>query len=269
MYGFGTGETCAARNVLRQAWLSTNGVRRLAAVVELYRMRFDDTVSPGLNLGQIRGMERVRVRQAYAGASGESGVPSTGRSDRRDQLIAADPFNRALAAANGCLYGICNAAIVWAGYSPALGFVHTGKMLSLVYDIADLYKTEITIPAALHAAAEASPGLQSRVRKRRRDGMRESRILQRIIPDNERAPDIERALGAAKFGAEADFDAEPVAPGWLWDYERGGVRGAVNRADGAEPKFIPDGSAPASDASELTSEERFEGNGDSSAHDDY
>lgn len=38
------------------------------------------------------------------------------------------------------LYAVCQAAIVSLGYSPALGFVHTGKQLSFVYDIADLYK---------------------------------------------------------------------------------------------------------------------------------
>ena len=53
----------------------------------------------------------------------------------------ATAANRALSAANACLYGVCHAAIVSAGYCAALGFVHTGKMLSFVYDVADLYKT--------------------------------------------------------------------------------------------------------------------------------
>ena len=44
-----------------------------------------------------------------------------------------------MSAANACLYGVCHAAIVAAGYSAALGFIHTGKMLSCVYDVADLY----------------------------------------------------------------------------------------------------------------------------------
>ena len=46
------------------------------------------------------------------------------------------------------LYGLCHAAIVSLGYSAGLGFIHTGKQLSFVYDIADLYKVETTIPAA-------------------------------------------------------------------------------------------------------------------------
>lgn len=110
-------------------------------------------------------------------------------------------------------------------------------MLCFVYDIADLYKCEITIPAAFSAAAESAQGLESRVRHRCRDAFRDSRLLQRIIPD------IEHALGAAKSGVEPDFDADAAAPGWLWDYERGGVRGGVNRADDAAPSDI-DKSAP-------------------------
>ena len=135
-------------------------------------------------------------------------------------------------------------------------------MLSFVYDIADLYKTEITIPAAFHAAAEAPEGLETRVRKRCRDAFRESRILQRIIPD------IERALGAAKFNPEPDFDADPAAPGWLWDYERGGVRGGVNRATDAESGTAPEGQLSHSDASDLPSGDRSQDSGDPPEPDD-
>lgn len=38
---------------------------------------------------------------------------------------------------------------------PGLGFVHIGHSLSFVYDIADLYKAEITIPIAFRLAAES------------------------------------------------------------------------------------------------------------------
>jgi len=244
MYAFGSGETRSARNLLRQAWLCTNRARRLEVVVELYRMRFDDTLSPSLTLEQIRGMEGARVRQSYARASADTGVPWGGRAYRREQWGSADPVNRALSAANSCLYGVCHAAIVSAGYSPTLGFVHTGKMLSFVYDIADLYKCEITIPVAFSATAESIDGLESRVRRRCRDAFRDSRLLQRIIPD------IQHALGAAKSDAEPDFDADAAAPGWLWDYERGGVRGGVNRADDPAPATLDEPPSPAEEPAE-------------------
>jgi CRISPR-associated protein Cas1 len=86
--------------------------------------------------------------------------------------------NRALSCANSCLYGVCHAAIVSAGFSPALGFIHTGKMLSFVYDIADLYKTELSVPAAFSAATEGDAQLETRVRKACRNAFYEQRLLE-------------------------------------------------------------------------------------------
>lgn len=228
MYALGTGETRSARNLLRQAWLCTHRALRLGVVMQLYRIRFEEPFDDGLTLEQVRGMEGVRVRQAYARASAETGVPWSGRSYRRVQWGNSDPVNRALSAANSCLYGVCHAAIVSAGYSPALGFIHTGKMLSFVYDVADLYKTEITIPVAFRAAAEGADNIETRVRRACRDAFRESRLLQRIVPD------IDRALGVIpKDLGDADFDSDPAAPGSLWDDRQGEVAGGVNHGDGS------------------------------------
>jgi len=162
------------------------------------------------------------VRAAYAEASRRTGVPWSGRTYQRDFWGGADPINRALSTANSCLYGICHAAIVSAGFSPALGLLHTGKMLSFVYDIADLYKVELAIPVAFEATAAGTKDLERRVRHACRDAFRERRLLQRIIPD------IEHVLGR-DAGEEADFDEDAAAPGGLWDPEEE-VAGGVNRA---------------------------------------
>ena len=53
-----------------------------------------------------------------------------------------------ISAANACLYGVTEAAILVAGYSPAVGFLHTGRPLSFVYDVADVYKFEVSVPVA-------------------------------------------------------------------------------------------------------------------------
>jgi len=130
--------------------------------------------------------------------------------------------NRALSVANACLYGICHAAIVSAGFSPALGFIHTGKMLSFVYDVADLYKAEVTIPAAFRAASEEKDGLERRVRVTCRDQFVATRILERIIPN------VQNALMLPKRGATSDgasFDQDAAAPGALWDPVEGEVEG--------------------------------------------
>lgn len=226
-YAQGLGETRSAHNLYRQAALWADPAQRLGVVVRMYRMRFSDPPSPNLTLEQLRGLEGVRVREAYAHASRETGVVWKGRSYRRDSWSTADPINRALSCANSCLYGICQAAIVSAGYSTALGFIHTGKMLSFVYDIADLYKADLTIPVAFRAVAESEEDLERRVRYHCREIFHSSRLLARIIPA------IDTALGAGGELADLEkieFDLDGAAPGNLWD-PAGDVSGGVNRAD--------------------------------------
>lgn len=229
-YAQGMGETRAARNLLHQARLVSTPEWRLRVVRRMYEMRFVEPLDESLTLQQIRGKEGIRVREAYAQASRETGVPWSGRSYRRDNWGSADPINRALSAANSCLYGVCHAAIVSAGYSPALGFIHTGKMLSFVYDIADLYKADLTIPLAFRAVAEDQTNLETRIRRACRDVFHDTRLLQRVIPD------IERVLSvlSPSENAEKDFDAEDALPGGLWDPLAGEMEGGVNWEMGGE-----------------------------------
>ncbi len=232
-YAQGAGETRSSRRLLRQAWLCSHRALRLTVVMRLYRMRFKEELDESLSLIQIRGKEGVRVREAYAKASAEAEVPWSGRSYRRAQWSSADPINRALSAANSCLYGICHAAIVSAGYSPALGFIHTGKMLSFVYDIADLYKAELTIPVAFRVVAAGTESLETRVRYACRDSFRAARLLQRIVPDIDTAL---AATAAETTGGPVDFDRDEAAPGGLWDIDKGEVAGGINRADDEDDK---------------------------------
>lgn len=225
-YASALGETRSARRLLRQAYLASNQQLRMEAIMRMYRMRFDADLPEGLNLRQVRGHEGRRVRRAYERASEETGVPWSGRLYRASNWAAADPVNRALSVANSCLYGICHAAIVAAGYSPAIGFIHSGRMLSFVYDIADLYKTEITIPLAFQMVAETGKASEREVRGACRDHFYRARLLERIVPD------ISRVLAEPPeepVAAELDADADRLVPGWLWD-EEGLVPGGANYA---------------------------------------
>lgn len=221
-YAVGIGETRSASNFLHQARMWADSELRMRVIRRLYQSRFPDKLPPKLTLQQIRGKEGIRIRKVYAKTSQETGVPWSRRSYRRDKWSSADPVNRALSTANSCLYGICHAAVVSAGFSSALGFIHTGKMLSFVYDVADLYKTEITIPVAFRAAIEGADGLERRVRLVCRDMFASTRFLERIIPD------IQRVLEIPKAGTPAEdepFDRDAAAPGALWDPETGKVEG--------------------------------------------
>lgn len=213
LYAVGMGETRSSANLLHQARLWADEDHRMKVVHRLYQLRFSDTFSAELTLQQIRGMEGARVRDAYARAAKEYKVPWSGRNYKRSNWANADPVNQALSSANSCLYGICHAAIVTAGFSPALGFIHTGKMLSFVYDVADLYKAEVTIPVAFKEAAKEEGALSRRVRIACRDMFVSSRLLERIIPD------IKDVLFLSpKVDADSQqYDEDPAAPGHLWD----------------------------------------------------
>lgn len=221
-YALGIGETRSAGNLLHQARLWADDESRMRVVRRLYQLRFCEQFASELTLRQIRGMEGARVRDAYARAAREAGVMWSGRSYRRDSWNNSDPINRALSAANACLYGICHAAIVSAGFSPALGFIHTGKMLSFVYDIADLYKADVTVPVAFRTVSEGGENVDRRVRLACRDEFVSTRLLRRIIPDIQSALLLTRKESLTELDP---YDNEIGAPGPLWDPEDTDVEG--------------------------------------------
>ena len=98
--------------------------------------------------------------------------------------------NRCLSSATACLYGVCEAAILAAGYAPAVGFIHTGKPQSFVYDIADIFKFDTVVPAAFRIAAQKPYTPERDVRIACRDMFRQTKMLKRIIPT------IEQVLAA-------------------------------------------------------------------------
>ena len=106
---------------------------------------------------------------------------------------AGDVPNRRLSAATACRHGLTEAAVLAAGYSPAIGFLHTGRPLSFVYDIADLWKPQTVAPEAFRVAGLAQKGrlsmpVERAVRQACRDAFRRSGLLARIIPQIEEAP---------------------------------------------------------------------------------
>lgn len=224
-YAGGVGETRSARNIEKQALAWADDLMKLEVVRRLYTFRFQEDLDPDLTLEQIRGMEGVRVRTAYGRAAKEHGVKWRGRNYKRDAWNEADPVNRALSAGSACMYGLCHAAIVSLGFSPALGFLHSGKQLSFVYDIADLYRTEVVVPAAFAAAAVPGEEIERRVRLTLRDQLRKSRFLERVARDLHRLFDLDP-------GTVDPYEEDAAKPGDIWDGDKfvpGGV--AYGRSD--------------------------------------
>lgn len=213
-YAQGHGETRKANRLIHQAYAVSNNEKRLEVVKRMYNMRFKDaTMEKDITIQQLRGFEGIRVREAYVKASKQYNVPWEGRTYERNNWNASNPVNRALSSANACLYGICHATIVSIGYSPGLGFMHQGKQLSFVFDIADLYKTEISIPLSFRIASEGDEEIGRRVRTEMRDLFKKCKIMNRIVSD------IDYAIGynSSNENHDTDFDEDASNPAQLWD----------------------------------------------------
>lgn len=182
-YAGGRPLTHSSRLILKQAELVSNQRKHLDVVKKMYSIRFPDEDVSGLTLQQLRGREGSRIRRVYRESSKKWGVPWNGREYDHENFTASDPVNQALSAGHACLYGLAHAVICAIGCSPALGFVHIGHECSFVYDIADLYKAEITIPIAFETASQETDDISRVVRHRVRDEMVRTRLIERMVKD--------------------------------------------------------------------------------------
>lgn len=182
LYASGQPGGARADRLLYQARLALDDDLRLKVVRRMYEMRFSEKSPDRRSVEQLRGIEGARVREMYKLLAQKHGVEWKARNYDCHDWNTADRPNRCLSAATSCLYGITEAAVLAAGYAPAVGFIHTGKPLSFVYDIADLFKFETVVPSAFRIAAKASPQPEREVRQACRDIFRSSNLLARIIP---------------------------------------------------------------------------------------
>ncbi|EIX9189564.1 CRISPR-associated endonuclease Cas1, partial [Klebsiella pneumoniae] len=131
---------------------------------------------------QLRGIEGSRVRQTYALLAKRYGVKWHGRNYDPKDWARGDVVNQCISAATSCLYGISEAAILAAGYAPAIGFIHSGKPLSFVYDIADIIKFDSVVPKAFEIAASHPAEPDKEVRLACRDIFRSTKLTGKLIP---------------------------------------------------------------------------------------
>ncbi len=166
-----------------QAKAVSNKRSRLAVARKMYQMRFPGEDVSRLTMQQLRGREGARIRKAYKMLSEKLDVEWNGRNYDPNNYSSGDDVNKALSAANACMYGIVHSVIAALGCSPGLGFIHTGHERSFVYDVADLYKTEITIPIAFEVASKGADNIGSTTRRAVRDAVSSGKILYRISRD--------------------------------------------------------------------------------------
>jgi CRISPR-associated protein Cas1 len=204
LYASGQPGGARADRLLYQAKLALDDSLRLKVVRKMYEVRFGEAPPQRRSVEQLRGIEGARVRTLYQHMAKRYDVKWHGRKYDPKDWEKGDIVNRCLSAATSCLYGITEAAVLAAGYAPAVGFIHTGKPLSFIYDIADLFKFDTVVPVAFRIAARSPSKPDKDVRHACRDTFRESRLLQKIIPS------IEEVLAAG--GIEPPKPPEESVP---------------------------------------------------------
>ena len=187
LYSAGQPGGARADKLLWQASIALDDAARLRVVRKMYELRFGEVAPARRSINQLRGIEGVRVRETYALLAQQYGVEWKRRSYDVSDWEAGDIPNRCLSAATACLHGLAEAAVLAAGYAPAIGFLHTGKPLSFVYDVADLYKLTTVVPEAFRIAGQAAKGKldmhpDRAVRLACRDMFRKTGLLGDIIP---------------------------------------------------------------------------------------
>lgn len=205
---YSAGQPGGARSdkLLYQAKLALDEELRLKVVRKMFELRFGEPAPARRSVEQLRGIEGARVRKTYQLMAKQYGVEWHGRKYDPKDWEAGDTINQCLSAATACLYGVTEAAVLAAGYAPAIGFIHSGKPLAFVYDIADLFKFETVVPVAFQIAAKGTQQPDRDVRIACRDAFRRTRLLKKIIPA------IEEVLAAGEIKPpESPPDAQPPA----------------------------------------------------------
>lgn len=203
-YGYGRPLTNSSKYLQKQAEYVSNTRKHLNVARKMYQMRFPNEDVSCLTMRQLRSHEGNRMQKIYKNMSAKYNVEWKGRKYRPDDFESGDDINKALSVANYCLYGLAHSVICALGCSPGLGFVHVGHQLSFVYDVADLYKADISIPIAFEIVSKKSENLESDVRKRIRDEMKNRKLLIQMVKDIQSLLDI----------SEPDAEKNAV---YLWD----------------------------------------------------
>ncbi len=147
-YAAGFLPTADTRNLKKQIELSAAPKKSIEVARRMFARRFPDADLREKSMQEMMGMEGNRVRALYQQKAEQYQVGWKGRSFTPGKFEAGDLTNQILTSSNAALYGVLCSAVHSMGYSPHIGFIHSGSPLPFVYDLADLYKAELCIDMA-------------------------------------------------------------------------------------------------------------------------
>ena len=183
IYSSGSFSSLRSDRLWCQAEKALNKNKRLSVARKMYMYRFSIGSLGSYTIEQLSGMEAGRVKYLYKNLARDNDIEWTGRKFIVGNFDKSDLVNRCISTANSCIYGIAHTAILSAGYSPAMGFIHGKTAHSFVYDVADLFKFKTVTRIAFNVAADTTIVDPTReVRYRCRDFFHRSNFMDNIIP---------------------------------------------------------------------------------------
>lgn len=153
-YAVGITPTSNTRNMKKQMVLSADKKKSVEVARRFFAKRFPSAELKEKTLAEMMGMEGYRVQQLYEQKAAEYNVGWKGRKYVPGKFEMSDMTNQILTSTNAALYGILSSAVHAMGYSPHIGFIHSGSPLPFVYDLADLYKEQLCIDLAFTLTLE-------------------------------------------------------------------------------------------------------------------
>lgn len=146
---------------------------RLEIARRLYAWRLGE-VLPHKDIAVLRGIEGARMKETYRLLAQKFGVRWEGRRYDRANPQAADLPNQAINHAASAVEAAAAIAVAATATIPSLGFIHEDSGNAFILDIADLYRDQVTLPAAFESVRqyEKQPSITLERQVRRNVGRR-------------------------------------------------------------------------------------------------
>jgi CRISPR-associated protein Cas1 len=183
-YAVGQTPTANTRNLRAQMIAAADKKVQVEVARRMFARRFPGLDLAGKSLKEMMGMEGYRVRELYEQKANKYGAGWKGRSYVPGKFEMGDLTNKIITAMNAALYGLLTSAIYGMGYSPHIGFIHSGSPLPFVYDMADIYKEQLCIDLAFSLTVKMG-GLYNRhkVSDEFRKRVLEMKLLEQVGDD--------------------------------------------------------------------------------------
>ncbi len=179
-YSFGVTPNHDNERARKHAAAHASRKRREEIARKMFLKRFPRTTVNEKSIKELMGMEGKRVKALYEEMGASYGVSWKGRNYNKNRWELADNINRAISAANACLYALCTAVVCSLGYVPQLGFIHSAGTIPFVFDMADIYKPETTLKAAFQAVSINPSADEKTVIQMLKQKIEECRLVRRL-----------------------------------------------------------------------------------------